>query len=142
MGAIGINGLVTWQTGQGEVGHGMDKVMLSVSAARLFGSVGLVISLCVVAVGSSMPGSAQSTPLEVTSDTPEYCLRLLARLNDLVHVSPAPPPPEVIRLTTDGQRMCDQGQTRGGILRLRRAWLLLAHPESASAHPPDGTAAR
>ena len=87
-------------------------------------------------------GSAQSTPLEVTSDTPEYCLRLLARLNDLVHISPAPPPPEVIRLSTDGQRMCDQGQTRGGILRLRRAWLLLAHPESASAHPQDGTAAR
>ncbi len=119
----------------------MDKAMLSVSAARLFGSVGLVICLCVVVVGSSMPGSAQSTPLEVTSDTPEYCLRLLARLNDLVHISPAPPPPEVIRLSTDGQRMCDQGQTRGGILRLRRAWLLLAHPESASVQPQDGTAA-
>jgi hypothetical protein len=141
MDAIGINGLVTWQTGQGEVRHGMDKAMLSVSAARLFGSVGLVICLCVVVVGSSMPGSAQSTPLEVTSDTPEYCLRLLARLNDLVHISPAPPPPEVIRLSTDGQRMCDQGQTRGGILRLRRAWLLLAHPESASVQPQDGTAA-
>jgi len=112
----------------------MDVAMSSVSAARLFGSVGLAIGLCVVSLGSSSPGSAQSTPLEVTSDTPEYCLRLLARLSDLVHVSPAPPPPEVIRLSTDGQRMCDQGQTRGGILRLRRAWLLLSHPESASSH--------
>ena len=71
----------------------MDKAMLSVSAARLFGSAGLVISLCVVAVGSSMPGSAQSHATGGDQWTPEYCLRLLARLNDLVHISPAPPPP-------------------------------------------------
>jgi hypothetical protein len=110
----------------------LDGVMVSASATRIFGSVGLIVGLCVVALGSSVPGSAQSTPLEVTSDTPEYCARLQARLNDRLHISPAPAPPEVTQLSADGQRMCDQGQTRGGILRLREAWLMLTHPEGTA----------
>ena len=39
----------------------------------------------------------------------------------------APPPQEVTFLSSEGQRMCDQGQTRGGILRLRRALVLMMH---------------
>jgi hypothetical protein len=87
-------------------------------------------------MASSLSGSAQSSALEVTSDTHEYCARLLGRLTDLVRLSPTPPPPEVSHLSSEGQRMCDQGQTRGGILRLRRAWLLMTHPD-ASAHQQD-----
>ncbi len=34
-------------------------------------------------------------------------------------------PPEVTSLSTEGQRMCGQGQTRSGIMRLRRALVLL-----------------
>jgi hypothetical protein len=110
-----------------------------VSALRLLGSAGVVMSLVVLAVGS---GLGQSTTMEVMSDTPEYCVRLLDRLSDLVRMSPAPPLPEVTRLSTEGQRMCDQGETRGGILRLRRAWLLETHPESAAAplNGDEGTA--
>jgi hypothetical protein len=114
----------------------MDSAMSS--ATRLFGSAGLVISLGGLTVTSCIPAIAQSTALEVTSDTPEYCARLLDRLSNLVHVSPGPPSPEVSRLSTEGQRMCDQGQTRGGILRLRRAWLLMAHPDGAAATQADG----
>lgn len=105
------------------------------SATRLLGSACLVLSLAAVSMLLGAQVSAQSNVLEVTSDTPEYCLRLLDRLSDTVHLSPSPPPSEVTVLSTEGQRMCDQGQTRGGILRLRRAWLLMTRPEA-----PTGSA--
>ena len=44
----------------------------------------------------------------------------------------APPTADIAQLTTEGQRMCDQGQTRGGILRLRRALMLLQQTPPAS----------
>ena len=76
-------------------------------------------------VFGAMPVSGQSPVQEVTSDTPEYCLQLLDRVSELVRVADAPPPQEVTSLSSEGQKMCDQGQTRGGILRLRRALLLM-----------------
>jgi hypothetical protein len=71
------------------------------------------------------PVAGQSPPQRVISDTPEYCLQLLDRVSELVRIASAPPPEEVNLLSTEGQRMCDQGQTRGGIVRLRRALMLL-----------------
>ena len=71
------------------------------------------------------PLRSQSRPELVTSDTPEYCLHLLDRVSEMVRVAGSPPPQEVTFLSTEGQRMCDQGQTRGGILRLRRALMLM-----------------
>lgn len=68
-------------------------------------------------------------PQQVTSDTPEYCLHLLDRVSELVRVSASPPPQEVTSLSSEGQKMCDQGQTRGGILRLRRALILMMHQD-------------
>jgi hypothetical protein len=50
---------------------------------------------------------------------------LFDRVSELVRLAAAPPPQEVASLSTEGQRMCDQGQTRGGILRLRRALMLM-----------------
>ncbi len=49
----------------------------------------------------------------------------------MVRVAEAPPPQEVMVLSSEGQRMCDQGLTRGGILRLRRALVLLLHREAS-----------
>jgi hypothetical protein len=74
-----------------------------------------------------MPVVGQSPPQLVTSDTPEYCLHLMDRVSELVRVAGSPPPREVTFLSREGQRMCDQGQTRGGILRLRRAMVLMMH---------------
>ena len=73
----------------------------------------------------------QAPPQQVTSDTPEYCLHLLDRVSEMVRVAAAPPPQEVTFLSSEGQRMCHQGQTRGGILRLRRALMLMLHPGDA-----------
>ena len=75
----------------------------------------------------AMPVAGQSPPQQVTSDTPEYCLHLLDRVSEMVRIAGSPPPQEVTFLSSEGQRMCDQGQTRGGILRLRRALVLMMH---------------
>ncbi len=74
-----------------------------------------------------MPVASQSPPQHITSDTPAYCLQLLDRVSEMVRSALTPPPQEVGYLSTEGQRMCDQGQTRGGILRLRRALMLMMH---------------
>ena len=71
-----------------------------------------------------LPAAGQSAPPQVTTDTPQYCLLLLDRVSELVRIN-THPPEEVTNLSTEGQRMCDQGQTRGGIMRLRRALSLL-----------------
>lgn len=84
------------------------------------------LGLYAVLAGVS-PVSGQPAPQRVTSDTPEYCLHLFDRVSELVRVASAPPPLEVTSLSSEGQRMCDQGQTRGGILRLRRALMMMMH---------------
>jgi hypothetical protein len=84
-----------------------------------------VAGLGLAAVLVATPVLGQPAPQRVTSDTPEYCLRLSDRVSELVRVTS--PPQEVTSLSTEGQRMCDQGQTRGGILRLRRALMMMAH---------------
>ena len=83
------------------------------------------------------PAAAQkppesSAPMEVTTDTPEYCQYLQTRLHALVHSASSPPPQEVTDLLADGQRMCEHGQTRGGIMRLRRAMMLVTHDDGAA----------
>jgi hypothetical protein len=84
-----------------------------------------VAGLGLAAVLVATPVLGQPAPQRVTSDTPEYCLRLSDRVSELVRVTS--PPQEVTSLSTEGQRMCDQGQTRGGILRLRRALMMMMH---------------
>lgn len=95
-----------------------------VSAVRFIGLASSMSSLGLIAM---LFGSAPvvGQPQQVTSDTPEYCLHLLDRVSELVRVSALPPPEKVASLSSEGQKMCDQGQTRGGILRLRRALILM-----------------
>lgn len=73
-----------------------------------------------------LPAAGQSQPAQITTDTPEYCLHLLDRVSELVRVK-AHPPQEVTELSSEGERMCNQGKTLGGIMRLRRALVLLEH---------------
>nr|WP_294557412.1 hypothetical protein [uncultured Rhodopila sp.] len=73
--------------------------------------------------------TGDSDPVEVTSDTPEYCQYLHTRVDSQVHLASTPPPREVTDLSAEGERMCEHGQTRGGIMRLRRALWLLMHDD-------------
>src|SRR5947209_8360279 len=70
---------------------------------------------------SAQVNEAGAPPMEVITDTPEYCQKLLNRISDLVRLATAPVPHEAANLTKEGRRMCDHGQTRGGIMRLRSA---------------------
>lgn len=78
-----------------------------------------------VIAGASQPGTDR--PMAVTSDTPEYC----TTLQQLANAAPSPAP-EVRRLIAEGQDMCDRGEVRGGIARLRRALVVERH------HAPAG----
>jgi hypothetical protein len=63
-------------------------------------------------------------PMPVITDTPEYCWHLAAEVAEARRTAPTTPPPVRV-LAAEGRRMCDNGMVRGGILRLRRALLLL-----------------
>jgi hypothetical protein len=71
------------------------------------------------------PDRGESMVPTVTSDSPEYCGVLIDRISSIFRTSPLPPPTEATVLSEAGQWMCVHGQTRGGILRLRRAIAIL-----------------
>ena len=97
---------------------------------RRMGPIARTFTLAVAGTWlSAGPVTGESPPQQVTSDTPQYCLQLLDRVSELVSVAGAPPPQEVTFLSAEGERMCGQGQTRGGILRLRRALMLMMHQD-------------
>jgi hypothetical protein len=106
----------------------------SMPPVRLNATSRLLFALAVLAPMTPAPGTAQdkfvqSNPMEVTSDTPEYCLHLLDRVSDLVRSAEKPVPREVTDLTTEGHKMCADGQTRSGIMRLRSALLIMENAD-------------
>jgi hypothetical protein len=67
---------------------------------------------------------AQEEPtLEITTDTLEYCITLQHMV-----VQRGSRLPEVQRLLNEGRRMCDHGEIRVGIARLRQAMILSRRP--------------
>ena len=98
--------------------------MRSLGLTGLLVPLGAVIAITGAPVVAEVP-LTQTIPMQVTSDTPEYCQQLLVRVSDLQRLASAPLPREVVDLTSEGQRMCDHGQTRGGIMRLRSALMLM-----------------
>lgn len=84
--------------------------------------------------GAFAPAAAQvRDPVQVRvptviSDTPEYCGVLKNRIDGLAQETPGAMPAEVAELSMEGERMCEHGHIRGGLLRLRRAIAILRHP--------------
>ena len=98
-----------------------------------FGVLSLTIAPPSVAAGAG-PATSQVSedadpPMEVTTDTPEYCLHLFDRVSEMVRLATSPIPRDVTDLATEGQRMCARGQTRGGIMRLRSALMIMGKPD-------------
>jgi hypothetical protein len=68
---------------------------------------------------------AEDDPTRVLTDTPAYCLQLQLMIEDVLRQATTPPPWGVAMLAADGERLCEQGQVHGGVIRLRRALVLL-----------------
>jgi hypothetical protein len=77
--------------------------------------------------GFTVAAHAQPRDPVVTSDSPEYCGVLMDRISGMTRTAAARPPIEAAVLSEEGERMCVNGQTRGGILRLRRALEIMRH---------------
>lgn len=63
--------------------------------------------------------------VRTTTDTLEYCKELLGRLDKLMRESRNSAATTARNLSEEGERLCQHGQTKGGILRLRQAYVLL-----------------
>jgi hypothetical protein len=105
----------------------MDETMSPARSPMTASLLTVLAALSVITPGSvaAQDQIVQASPMEVTTDTPEYCLHLLDRVSELVRLATVPIPREVTDLTTEGHRMCAHGQTRGGIMRLRSALMMM-----------------
>ncbi len=75
-----------------------------------------------------LPQSWQDGRVErLTTDTPEFCHHLSSRLTEAERITP--PPQAVQTLADEGRMMCDHGEVRRGVHRLRRAFRLLMNEE-------------
>src|SRR5690349_20489229 len=98
-------------------------------AVHRFGAACLLAGLLVAPMlPPHRTAAAQSTPLSLTTDTPEYCRHLIDLLSRKVRAAAGPLAPDVSVLSSDVRRMCDEGQVRRGILRLRRELVLMQSP--------------
>lgn len=84
--------------------------------ARLF-----FVCFC-LAVSVATPGEV---PVQVTTDTANYCVLLAWRMGLLPQ-----PSSQALRLAAEGRALCTRGDVRDGIRRLREA-LLLSRPVTA-----------
>jgi hypothetical protein len=125
---LAANTIVMSQPPAGETDNARLPGMLRRAQTTSLAGAAACLGLGAVLAGV-MPVLGQQSPQRVISDTPEYCSRLLDRISELARTAPAPPSFEVTSLSMEGQRMCNQGQTRGGLLRLRRALVLLQRGE-------------
>ncbi len=92
-------------------------------AMRIRLQIAVWVSLFVLATAAR----AQTPPPRITSDTAEYCAALKQRFDGIARRAQTPVTAEVSELYIAGGRMCEHGQIRGGLLRLRRAIVILSH---------------
>jgi hypothetical protein len=92
-------------------------------AATSFMACWLCLSLSATA-GQPAPIDPDEGALRVITDTPEYCVKLLQQI-DRIRDHREELPARVEMLTSEGQRMCARGYVRRGIVRLRRALVIL-----------------
>ena len=76
------------------------------------------------ALSQPAPPPPSAGPAWVTSDTREFCERLAERVARAEQARPDPPR-QVEELAEEGHSMCAVGLIRGGLVRLRRALMML-----------------
>lgn len=94
-----------------------------VVAGALIG-LGATASLSQTGLPQTAPPPPSTGEVRVTTDTPEYCEKLAERVARDEKARPNAPR-QAEELAAEGHHMCDSGLIRGGLVRLRRAWLML-----------------
>ena len=107
----------------------MRRRMIRNASEALLVACAVLQLAAITQVCMSQPAGAQSRDPPVTSDSTEYCDVLLNKFAGLARDAAMPPPTEAAELSEEGERMCVHGQIRGGIMRLRRALIILRHGE-------------
>ncbi len=102
--------------------------------ARTTGVAGITAGVGLVLL-TGVHGVIRSPPFVVTTDTQRYCRQLLERVTELVRMSAAPVPTEVASLSVEGRQLCDEGQVRGGVIRLRRAVMVMTNEVDERGEP-------
>ncbi len=103
-----------------------------VRTASLAGLTATALGMVLIA---AVPSVGSLAPAVVTTDTPAYCRELSEKLAELIRIAPRPPEDEVLSMGTDGRHLCQTGQVRGGILRLRRSVLVMLHDLDQRGEP-------
>jgi len=86
----------------------------------------LLVGLSGLTAGAEEPATPVNGGVpKVTSHSIEYCNKLATRIDALVFGAHVPPPSDVTELSVEGKRMCEHGQMRGGIMRLRKALMMM-----------------
>ncbi len=75
---------------------------------------------------AATPCQADDQSFSTTTDTLPYCMQLVRQVAERHS-----PLLDVQRLLNEGREMCEQGEVRGGIRRLRRALVVLRHRTGA-----------
>ena len=92
----------------------------------------LGVPVLLASLGLAGPALADEPPsFALTTDTPVYCAQLARQVADRHSLSL-----DVQRLLAEGREMCENGEVRGGIRRLRRA-LVLLHHRAVRDEPPS-----
>ncbi len=84
----------------------------------------LAATLVFVVIGMSLA----EDPECITTDTLDYCAKLERKMDSLANV-----PPHAQALRMQGQTMCEHGQIRAGLARLRRAVIMSRNGDSADS---------
>ena len=107
--------------------------MLRLPRALMLSGLVLAVALAALAIrrtempAVAPPPAVAERALHITSDTLAYCQSLRAQVNALMRRDGGAASAEVLRLRATGERLCAEGEVRGGVLRLRGAVLLLMH---------------
>jgi hypothetical protein len=91
---------------------------------RSFLAAVLLVLGAATALSQPAPPPPSAGPLRVTTDTPEYCETLAQRVARAEQARPNAPH-QAEELAEEGHSMCTVGLIRGGLVRLRRALLML-----------------
>jgi hypothetical protein len=89
------------------------------------GSIAGSATVLLVGLFAPPPARTQPAPMQLLTDTPHYCAELFAEVEATQNALLEPAPPVVDRLALEGRQLCSLGEVRGGVIRLRRAMVLL-----------------